>query len=158
MIKKFLKRNFMIIVMGFAVIFSGGSLMAVSQNVHDKQSKISRMEREAQAIEWEIRALNAEMAYLSRPDRMEQLASAMAQSISPMASNDIMVISPASFSPFEPKNLSLIPNRKPAVSNIRRVSAPVHVAQKSPTPVPQPQKQPKPSQDFSSLLDNLGGI
>jgi len=155
MIRKFLKRNVMIMIMGFAVMVSGGSLMVVSQNVYDKQSKINRMEREAQAIEWEIRALNAELAYLSRPDRMEQLASAMAQSLSPVASNDIMVITPTSFSPFEPTTLSLIPNRKPAISNIRRVSAPVRIAQ--PSPAPQPQKQPKQSQDFSSLLDNLGG-
>lgn len=157
MILKFFKTYFAIMIMGIAVILSGASLMIVSQNVFDKQAKIKRMEDEALATEWEIRALNAELAFLSRPDRMDQLASAMAQTISPVASNDIMLISPASYSPFSPISLSVIPNRKPSPTRVStRVSSNVTtVAQNI------PQKQPKPSPtketNFLDMLNNIGG-
>jgi len=146
--RKFFKQYLAIMVMGIAVVISSASLMVVSQNVYDKQSKIKRMEQQALATEWEIRALNAEMAFLSRPDRLDQLASAMANSISPATGADLMVIAPVSYTPFTQTDLSIIPNRKPAISKALRVSTPI--IKTSPTPT-------KTTQNFDSFLDKIGG-
>ncbi len=147
---KYIKDYALIITMGLAVILSGGTLMVVSQNVYETQRAIQEMDREAMMTEWEIRALNAELAFLTRPERLEQIASAITYSISPSMGDDILVVSPVSLSSMMPSpsrgDNIILPDRKPAVS-YQRVSA----------PIPSRPQQTTSSQDFSSLLNSIGG-
>lgn len=146
---KLIKSYLSIIIMGLCVIISGATLMVVSQNVYETQSRIQKMKQDALTAEWDIRALNAELTFLTRPDRLEQITTAMVQSISPASGDGIMVISPASFTSYTPQLYNIIPNRKPAKS-LQRVSAPK--PQKT-----TPTKVTKSNDDFSSFLDSIGG-
>lgn len=143
---KFLTGNLSLIIMGFAIIVCGTSLVIVSQNVYEKQAFINNMKHDALMTEWEIRALNAELAFLSRPDRLDQLTSAIASSTSPSTADEITVIAPVAYSGFTQQNTSIIPYRKPTLSKPIRVSSPKISSKITPK-----------KQNFNSFLSSLGG-
>jgi len=155
---KAMRSYMLIIIMGVGVIVSGATLMVVSQDVYDKQKILKTMDREALMTEWEIRALNAELAFLTQPERLEEISMAMAQSISPSSGQEVFMISSVSLNPYAPpRGLSLIPDRKP--NFVRRVSqkqAPAPTPIYSPTPQPKKQVEKTANNDFSSMLDNIG--
>ena len=146
---KYIKTNLAIIIMGFAVLLSGGTLLLVSQKVYHAQKRVNNLSQVILATEWEIRTLKAELAYLSRPDRLEQISLAMTQSISP-ALGDKIAIAPVSYQlPDEAINpsLALIPHKKPSGLNL------VQYQKSEPTPTPVIQKK---TNDFSALLKSIG--
>ena len=57
-----------------AVLVSGFMLFNVSQQVQESERQLKRVEREIDREKEMIRVLNAEWAYLNRPDRLEHLA------------------------------------------------------------------------------------
>jgi hypothetical protein len=150
---KYIQTNLAIIIMGFAVLISGGTLMLVSQKVYHAQKNVNNLSQDILATEWEIRALKAELAYLSRPDRLEQISLAMTQSISPDL-GDRIAIAPVSYRlPDDITNptLTLIPQKKPM--GFRNITYQKPQTQNTQPPSPQPKK----SSDFSSLLQSIGG-
>ena len=162
---KFLRDNIILILLTVAVIFAGGGLMTVSQNVYEKQKSVQQLDRDIFEKQWDIRSLNAELAFLSRPDRIEEISLAIAQSRS--LENEPSFISPVTFSMSEdlPEAMSIMPMQKPM--------PPVYYARKQNVSVKsQPQKTVKKQQNqpqekvaevpnnkasFSSLIDDLGG-
>lgn len=149
---KYIKMNLAIIIMGFAVLVSGGTLMLVSQNVYHSQKKVNSLAQNILSTEWEIRALKAELAFLSRPDRLEQISLAMTQSISP-ALGDRIVIAPVSYTlPDETikPTLALIPHKKPMGFKTVQYQKPTEN-------IDNPITAPEKTKDFSSLLNSIGG-
>lgn len=55
-------------------LLSGGALIYISQKVYEKNSQVNALNRRIVAEQDAIRVLEAEWAYLSRPDRLEELA------------------------------------------------------------------------------------
>lgn len=168
---KFLKDNALILVLVVAVLAAGGSLMVVSQKVYDTQKHVQALDQDILTKQWDIRALKAELAYLSRPDRLEQISVAIAKS-EPVQSGQ----SPISAVSYQvsrdlPPAMSLLPPVKPSSAvyhkprrGIQQVAvtiqkkntqavAPVEKTVAKETSKPQPvQKQA----GFSSLIDRLG--
>lgn len=148
---KYITTNLTIIIMGFAVLLSGGTLMLVSQKVFHAQKNVNNLSQDILSSEWEIRALKAELAYLSRPDRLEQISLAMTQSISPSL-GDRIAIAPVNYTlPDDSANpmIMLIPPKKPNGFNVVKYQEPA----KNAAPIMQPKKQ----SDFTSLLQSIGG-
>ena len=161
---KLIKDNSLLLLLIVAVTVAGTSLMVVSQKVYDTQKNVQALDQELLAKQWDIRALKAELAYLSRPDRLEQITSAIAQSVNPTANN--VSISPVAYqlSNDLPAGMSLLPPLKPAsaifhkrkttkYSPIKRVSAEVA----APTKQIQKNNVKDKGAGFASLLENLGG-
>jgi hypothetical protein len=139
-----------LVILGVAVLFCGGLLMLVSQNVYHSQERVNNLSKEILQAEWEIRALNAELAFLTRPDRLEQLSLAMAKSISPEMGK-VTMIAPADYL-FPEADLAVTPIRKPAsfkTAEPSREVAPQNVAYR--------EEAQKPKKDFSRLLNDIGG-
>ncbi len=139
-----IKKNIVLICLSIFVLLCGTALMLVSQEVYQTQKHVSALEREKQMTEWEIRALNGEIAFLTRPDRMDKLSAVTAQSLEP-ASGHSLVVSPVHFSVKD--HMAILPRRKPAASSH------VSVQNLSPSPLIQQTKE----QNFSTLLDIIGG-
>jgi len=132
-----LRQNMVIIVMIALVGGLGATLMMVSQEVYEKQHQVQIMQHQQQILTWEKRALNAELAFLTRPDRLDHLTTAMAQSVKPAAVGTAMVVSPVEFSMMD--KMSVIPPRKPRL---------YHAAIE--------QQTMETQHDFSSLLQTIG--
>lgn len=148
-----IKSYLSIIIMGVFVVVSGATLMIVSQNVYESQSRIQTMNQKTLSAEWEIRSLNGELAFLTRPDRLEQITTALSQSISPSIGSDIMVVSPVSLMSYDQQSYGIIPNRKPSASpSPTRVSAPIPQTDNT-----QIKATKSASNDFSSLINSIGG-
>lgn len=142
----FVRNNKLLCFLIVAVVSAGFGLVVVSQKVYDAQRSVKKMGQRALASEWEIRSLKAELAYLTRPDRLDQISSAFVQSISPAAGDSISMVAPVSFSlPSMPSSdVSVLPPKKPYY-----ISAPVPVSQKM--------DKPSSLQNFSDLLNSFGG-
>lgn len=141
---RYLKNYALIFVMGMAVIISGATLMVVSQRVYETQRSIKQLNQEALMTEWEIRSLNAELAYLTSPERLEQITTAMTQSISPVASATPIIF----------PSTSLVSYKAPDYSSVRPLRKPASYTPQK----PQIQKSPSKSYgDFSILLNQVGG-
>tara|TARA_B100001750_G_scaffold247285_1_gene272499 strand:- start:1429 stop:1941 length:513 start_codon:yes stop_codon:yes gene_type:complete len=167
---KFLKNNAFLLFLGISVIMAGGCLMVVSQKVYDRQKNVQALDEDILAKQWNIRALKAELAYLSRPDRIEQITTAIAQSEPlPQGQSGIALVS-YHIAEDLPAGMSLLPPQKPvnavyhkpkAVQKVQ-VSSPVvrpQLAEKTALVEPvnrEPQPAPK-SGGFASLIDTLGG-
>lgn len=119
------------------VVLTGSALTLVSQKVYDTQKSVSGKSRDLVSEQWELRALKAEWAYLTRPDRLEQLSDASEQSkIMASKSAQELMVEPASFVP--------TPTPKPlGHSSIQNA---VSSAPKS-----------NNKSNFSSLLNMIGG-
>jgi cell division protein FtsL len=76
MIVHFLRQNIGLICLFICVVVTGGALMIVSQQVYNAQNGIHKKSKIIAEQEWELRTLKAEWAYLTRPDRIAQLADA----------------------------------------------------------------------------------
>ena len=138
----FVRNNRLLCFLIVAVMVSGFGLVVVSQKVYDAQRAVKRMGQDALASEWDIRSLKAELAYLTRPDRLDQISSAFVQSISPAAGDFVPMVAPVSFSlPSAPSSdVAVLPLKKPHYIS-------TSVSQKAETP----------SQNFSDLLNVVGG-
>ena len=145
----FIKSYFSIIIMGIAVIVSGVTLMMVSQRVYETQNNVQTMSRDVLASEWEIRALRAELAFLTRPDRLEQISSAITNNISPLA-NDKIAVAPV-FYQLPDDVTRVIPSAKPL-----RVSV-VSRAEVQPERVVPEKIENTASHNFSAMLSDIGG-
>lgn len=136
----FLKNNKFLSFLVLAVFVAGVSLVIISQKVHDTQRKVRKMDRKSLVTEWDIRTLRAELAYLTRPDRLDEISSAFSKSISPTVIKKISIVSKVSFSSNKTvSNTPVIPNRKPTI--LMRSST----------------QDSKPKNDFLSLIKNIGG-
>jgi hypothetical protein len=129
----FITRNKLICFLVVAVIGSGVALMTVSQKVYMTERNVKNMNRDALKAEWDIRALKAELAYLSRPDRLDQISSALSK---PFPSQPYQ---------FPVATVSLAMPNTENVPTIIPLKKPHYVANK------------KPTDDFSSLLQTIGG-
>ena len=78
-----LKRNTITILLVIAVFGSGMALTFVSQYVYDTGRALSKTEQDITDLQWTIKSLKAEQAYLTRPERLEELANAMDHSRPP---------------------------------------------------------------------------
>ena len=138
----FFKNNKLLCFLIFAVVGAGFGLVVVSQKVYDVQRSVKKMSREALVSEWDIRSLKAELAYLTRPDRLDQISSAFVRSISPAAGNSISMVAPVSFSlsSASSSDVAILPLKKPR-----------------PILVSAPQKTNASSKNFSDLLNVVGG-
>lgn len=137
---RYLRDNKLICFLMFAVIMTGGALTFVSQDVYDMQKSVAKKSRDLVSEQWELRALKAEWAYLTRPDRLEQLSGASAQSKVmasklPTSSIQELAVEPASYIP--------TPAIKPGRSSIRNADVSA--------------KKSNNKSSFSSLLDLIGG-
>lgn len=132
-----------------AVIATGVILTVISQRVYDTQKQVRQKERELLSEQWEIRALKAEWAYLTRPDRLDALARAASQTrVGDVAATPVMqnlAIEPVVFS-------APTPPAKPFYHG----RSPVHpVSSDTPSPVKQEKQETKI--DFSDVLNKIGG-
>lgn len=135
---KFISKNKFLCFLGVAVIGAGVALMMVSQQVYTTERNVKNMNREALKAEWDIRALKAELAYLSRPDRLDQISSALTQSGANGDAVNYFPIATISLDmPAQSKTPAIIPIKKPHFVTYQNP-----VAQK---------------QDFSTLLQTIGG-
>lgn len=153
---KVLRQNLLIIVLLVAVIATGAVLMVVSQNVYEKQSSIRDKGRDLVEQEWELRTLKAEWAYLSRPDRLDELSSAMGRGEAVAAIMPVHRQSEVSLGDNQDQ-VNLVSLSVPTPSNkpfymIRSTPA---VSYKDAQPVKT--KSVEPKGDFSSLLKTIGG-
>lgn len=162
---KFLKDNALLLSLVVAVITAGGSLMVVSQKVYDKQRHVRSLDQQILTSQWDIRALRAELAFLTRPDRLDQITAAVSQA-------DPLTDGRDGFAPVTfvyddlPPSMSLLPPSKPQGTIYHKASVPQSAQPKrEPTKAhqpqtvkktPQPSEPSKPSQGFSVLLDKLG--
>ena len=141
-----IKNNMILIALSAIVLVCASALMMVSQEVYQTQKHVNVLEKEKQITEWEIRALSAEIAFLTRPDRLDKLSTVMMQSVQPSSGQSI-VMSPVHFSALGQN--AVLPGRKPVSSKHASVQA-------SPSTVPVvPTTQSR--QDISSLLNAIGG-
>ncbi|PCI01231.1 MAG: hypothetical protein COB76_01835 [Alphaproteobacteria bacterium] len=143
---KFLRKNILILCLLVAVLATGGALTFVSQDVYDTQKSVGKKSRDLVAEQWELRALKAEWAYLTRPDRLDELsdASGAAQkktSLSQTVVIQTLVAEPVSFVP--------LPTPKPN-SSLSFGRSPIQTAQ----PLAQSSKN---KSSFTSLLKKIGG-
>jgi cell division protein FtsL len=139
----FVRHNKLLCFLIVAVMCAGLGLVLVSQKVYDAQRSVKKMGQEALVNEWDIRSLRAELAYLTRPDRLDQISSAFAQSISPAAGNSVSIVAPVSFSlpsSASSSDAAIFPSKKP-----HYISVSV------------PQKVETSSQNFSDMLNIVGG-
>ena len=145
------QNNGLIVVLLIVVALCGTLLTLVSQEVYQMQRHVSALENEKQHLSWEIRALNGEIAFLTRPDRLDQLSEAIAQSISPSVAASAVII-PAQFSVLN--QAAVTPSRKPAgamtVSTTQTVVNTPSTSKPTSTPA-------KSEHSFSSLLNKIGG-
>jgi hypothetical protein len=162
---KFMKDNAVLIALSLAVIVAGGSLMIVSQKVYDTQKNVQALDRELLTKQWDVRSLKAELAYLSRPDRLEQISSAIAQSVPPIAGSSPIAPVVYHLSKDLPAGMSLLPPTKPVSAIHQKKKTVKHnigaVRPYEALPVPSvsgPEKrEAKKSSGFASLIDSLGG-
>ena len=154
----FLQKNMLVITLLFAVIVTGGTLMVVSQNVYEKQGNIRNKSRILVEQQWELRTLKAEWAYLSRPDRIDELSTAMGKG--QPAAAIISMQSVVRADDVTPVNMMVpTPPNKPFYM-IRPASGSKNMRQQTPSQTVAPsvaKTNPKPNNDFSSLLKTIGG-
>jgi cell division protein FtsL len=139
----FVRNNKLLCFLIVAVMCAGLGLVLISQKVYDAQRSVKKMGQEALVNEWDIRSLRAELAYLTRPDRLDQISSAFAQAISPAAGNSVPIVAPVFFSlpsSVSSSDAAIFPLKKP-----HYISVSV------------PQKVETPSQNFSDMLNIVGG-
>ena len=135
------KNNALFCILIIAVLTAGSVLLVVSQKVYEAERSVKMMSENALSGAWEIRALKAELAYLTRPDRLDQISSAIIQPTS-TAAQDNYIVSPVSFSfTKDTKPAAIMPLRKPA---IYRIASPEKVKKSN-------------QQDFSAMLNVIGG-
>ena len=144
-----LSNNKIIIMLLAAVIITGALLMLVSQEVYNTERQVKKIGRENQIMTWEVRSLSGELSYLTRPDRLDQLLSAVGNQNPKLASQNPVVITPVDFSAIQSN--TVIPSQKP-----HKPTRPQTVSIEK-SPVPTPQKSSKQQKSFSSLLDAIGG-
>jgi cell division protein FtsL len=137
-----IKNNLFICCLAIAVCGAGTTLIFISQKVYDAQRVVKSMDREALKTGWEIRALKAELAYLTRPDRLDEIASAIQSGSTKLPQGDVQVISPVKLSMPQTEPNFIVPSRKPNM---------VFVTQKK-------EIKKTNSTDFSNLLKTVGGL
>ena len=166
---KFLKDNAFLLFLSVSVIVAGGSLMVVSQKVYDRQKTVQALDESILTKQWDIRALKAELAYLSRPDRIEQISTAITQS-EPFAEQQsgLAMVSYSIMNDL-PAGMSLVPPAKPMTASYQMPKAVERIVQPIIKKEEQAEKEvvvadisePKPQQEeasgFASMLDSLGG-
>jgi hypothetical protein len=148
--KDFIRNNVVILLLLAMVIMCGTALMLVSQEVYKTERMVTILERENQILDWEIRSLNGELAYLTRPDRMDQLSSAMGNDTHNSLAQKTIVMTPVDFSKLAPSH-TITPVHKPNIKKPPSARTANRTAQTAP-----PKQTPR-QQSFSSLLDTIGG-
>ena len=142
---RFVRDNKLLCFLIFAVVVASVGLTLVSQRVYDAQRSVQKAGRDVVRVEWDIRSLKAELAYLTRPDRLDRISSNFVQSIAPAAGGYDVPASTVSFSSslsslpeaISPASFDApLPNKKPVKSK------PISVNKKS---------------SFDDLLNGIGG-
>lgn len=152
---KLLKDNALLLALTLAVMVTGGSLMIVSQKVYEKQRHVQSLDQQILTGQWDIRALKAELAFLSRPDRLDQIATAVSQQ--DPSFDEAAGIEPISFIYNDlPAGMSVLPPAKPARASYQRATlTPAKAVTKTVIKQPEPVVKKSP-RGFASLLDSLG--
>ena len=160
---QFAKNNVVTIFLGLCVIGTAFTLMIVSQEVYERQKKVNGLSRDVLQAQWDIKSLNAELSYLSRPERVEQISTAMAQTHSSGMQSPMVnkVISPVSLQFTAP----VVPVQKPFMkASVKRTAAQTTSKPKTVHKKAEVQKTPpvvenkQPEKNFALLLDDIGGV
>ena len=137
---RFVRKNKLICFLLLSVFATGGMLAFISQDVYDTQKSVLQKSRDVVAEQWELRALKAEWAYLTRPDRLDELSDASAQSKSSVSPQTVLIqelsVEPVAYVPvptLKPQGRSSIQSAQPLVQKSENKS------------------------NFSSLLNTIGG-
>jgi cell division protein FtsL len=146
-----------IIFLCFCVIASGVSLVVVSQKSYETQKRVKTSSQDIQQKYSEIKALEAELAYLTRPARIAEIAAAIPEK--QVLNTPSNPVTPVSFSQFETMHdmqsaHSVRPRAKPIYQASFRAKPKAPEIQ---TPTPARTKNEVKTNDFSSLLDKIGG-
>ncbi len=131
-----LKKNASLIVIALLVVLSGTALLHVSQNVYGQKQQVKKLTTEISKTEKEIRSLSAEIAFLSTPERLDQISSAITRSGTPVQTPP-MVIKANDLS----SQTSLFQTIKPALKPVKA----------------RPVNQPEQTINFSNLISEIGG-
>ena len=107
-----------ILALAFAIV-SGITLMRSSHEVQRTEREIAALEREERAEREEIRVLNAEWAYLNRPERLEALAAQYLELVPPGADQ---MISSVKDIPDEDIVPPIPPSLPASVARVREIS------------------------------------
>jgi cell division protein FtsL len=130
------RKNASLVMIALLVILSGTALLHVSQNVYSQKQQVKKIMTDISKTEKEIRSLNAEIAFLSTPERLDQISSAITVSVAPTQPSP-MVIKASDLS----DQTSLFQTVKPIAKTIKL----------APTP------QREQTINFSNLISEIGG-
>lgn len=156
MIVRWIKGNRFLLFLIIAVILSGGALVIVGQEVYKKEKLIQATNREIHQTEWSLKSLRAELAFLTRPDRIEALSQSLLSDISP-AVGQIEHMSWIENN--DDKSISFDDQDTPSTTSSHVVlprTKPVRVSNVSPSEAISKETDKKQT-SFSNLLNQIGG-
>jgi len=158
MLMRILRKNWMIVFLGISIVVTGGALVNVSHRVREKQKLVQDISRQIVEEGWAIRALKAEWAYLSRPDRLDELSQAVAQTEPSKPHRHVnMVVMPTLSASTIQNDLDIsavMQMRKPQNRQPHHLPVIKTVFEKT---EPQGEEKQPASENFLSLLQQIGG-
>jgi cell division protein FtsL len=130
------RKNASLVMIALLVILSGTALLHVSQNVYSQKQQVKKIMTDISKTEKEIRSLNAEIAFLSTPERLDQISSAITVSVAPTQPSPMVI------------KASDLSDQTSLFQTVKPIAKPIKLA---PTP------QREQTINFSNLISEIGG-